>query len=305
MATAPTIRVSATAVEAPAVPQCVLALDQSNTTALTVTGSATVNMSCGMASNASGSTSLEADGGAVVVPSLSAVGTVYGSAYDPDKTTVNNGIAPVPDPYAGLPMPADLATQCSGASFATSKSHASVTLSPGCYTGLSVQGAMNLNPGVYVIDGGSVSIGASGSLIGSGVTLIFTNSDPTSSNIGNFVGNGNGFVDLTASSSGTYEGILMYQDARAQPSNATNFFLTGNNGTDSSGKSILSQYQGAIYTPSTYTTFSGNSSISTPCMQIVAMQVSFTGNTTVQNKCDPGSGASAFSGAGSSVKLVA
>ena len=305
MATTPLIKVEAVAENASTTPNCIIALDTANTTALSVSGSASVDMNCGMASNAAGSQSLVADGQLVKVEALSAVGSVSGSSYDPAQTKVNNGIAPVADPLAGkLSMPSNLATLCASAGFLSVKSNASATASPmthGCTTGMTIQGKLTLAPGTYVINGGSVAIGASGQLLGNGVTLIFTNTDPAGA-IGKFTGNGSSFAQLSAPTSGPYAGILMYQDPRAAAGKG-DFYITGTSGMDASGKVINSSYEGTIYTPSTYATFNGNSAISTPCMQIIASHVIFIGNTTVENNCPPGSGASAYGGGGT-VRLV-
>jgi len=130
------------------------------------------------------------------------------------------------------------------------------------------------------------------------VVLIFTNSGsaPAGTDFGRFKANGTSMVELSAPSSGTYAGVLMYQDRRATPSNSTTFFVAGNSGTDNQAKAVSSYIKGSIYTPGTYTTMTGNSSLDTDCMQLVAERVTFTGNTTIENTCAPGSGAKAYGG---------
>ena len=296
------ITVSATAQSVREVPNCMIALDSTETTSISVSGSARVEMNCAMHSNGSGTQSLVADGDWVAVAALSANGSVSGKSFDSEKTRVNNGAGILADPLASLGTPATTVA-CSGASFYTQKSNTTGSIGPGCYTGLSVQGSLTLTPGTYIIDGGDVSIGAKGALKGSGVTLVFTNSNPTSTAIGKFTANGTSLVQLSAPNTGTYAGIIMYQDRRAEPSNQTNFFVTGNSGTDNAGNTVNSFYEGTIYTPKTYTQFSGNSSILTPCMQVVAMRIEFQGNTSVNNTCPPGSGSKAYGGKGG-VRLV-
>ena len=68
-----------------------------------------------------------------------------------------------------------------------------------------------LNPGTYVIDGGDLSIGSQARVTGNGVTFILTSK--TAANNPNSIGqikmNGGATLNLTAPSSGTYQGVLM------------------------------------------------------------------------------------------------
>ena len=78
-----------------------------------------------------------------------------------------------------------------------------------------------MNPGVYVIEG-AFDIGAGTSVDGVGVTLYFTCSTYTSTNTapcsspgtsgGYFYDHGNGTVVLSAQTSGTYQGLVMFYD---------------------------------------------------------------------------------------------
>ena len=299
LANPPKITVSAVAENSSEVPNCIIALDTTDT-ALSITGSSSIDMNCGLSSNSN----LDATSSDYInAGALSAVGIVDASGGVTSDTKINDGIAAESDPLSGLAVPSDVATQCASAVWHTTRSRRVETLGEGCYAGITVQGQLTLTPGTYIIDGGGISVGANGVLLAENVTIIFTNSDPTSTDIGKFTAQGDSVVNLTASNSGDYEGILMFQDRRAVPSNASNFYITGNSGTDNAGNAILSQYQGTIYTPSTYTLFNGNSSIQTPCMQVVAQKVEFLGNTTVKNECPPGSGASAYGGGGT-IRLV-
>ena len=281
-------------------PNCVIALD-TNDNAIEITGSSSVVMNCGLASN---SNFLADTSDTISAGALSAVGTVtLGANVDPD-TKINNGIAQVGDPVDGKVTVPDLSTMCSGATAYSAKNKSGNIISPGCYTSITAGKDLDLTPGTYYLDGGGFSVGSGAHITGDNITLVFTNSDPDSTVIGKFSGNGNSIVELTAPSTGPWAGILMYQDPRAgPPSNGTNFFLAGTSGTDASGKTVTSTYEGMIYTPGTKTTFSGNSGIDTPCMQIVAFQVVFTGNTNVTNNCPPGKGAASNSGS-TSVRLV-
>lgn len=280
-------------------PNCVIALDTANS-AISITGSASVNMNCAMTSNSNfAATSSDS----INAAALSAVGTVTVGAAVTADTKINNGADMKADPYAGKVTIPDLTSECSGASWFTNRSNRVDALTPGCYSGITVRGELTLAPGTYYIDEGNVETNSGAILKGTGVTIIFTSSDPSSTSIGKYSAAGNSTTQLSAPSTGDYAGLLMYQDARAVAGTKTNFFMTGTSGTDNAGNLITSEFQGAIYTPSTKTHFQGNSSISTPCMQIVAKTVEFSGNTTVENNCPVGSGASSFGG-GKFLRLV-
>ena len=296
------ITVSATARGSNEVPNCVIGLDSGATAAaISIAGSSRVDMNCGAASNSN----LDATSSDYInTGALSAVGTVNNSGAVTADTRINEGVGALADPLSHLAMPSNVATLCAGAMSITVRRNNVASLGPGCYREITVQGFMDLAPGTYIINGGNIAMGSVGVLTGTGVTFIFTNADPSpTAAIGKFLGNGSSVVKITASTTGDYAGILMFQDRRATPGNATNFFVTGNSGTDNAGGTILSEFQGAIYTPSTYTQFSGNSSINTPCMQVIARRVEFIGNTEVINDCPPASGAAAFGGTGA-VRLV-
>ncbi|GAA4641733.1 pilus assembly protein TadG-related protein [Pontixanthobacter gangjinensis] len=295
LSTAPTIRASAVALNAQEVPNCVITLDTSST-GVTISGSSRVVMSCGLASNSNfdATTSDYIDVGA-----LSAVGIVNtGGAVSAD-TKVNDGIDAVADPYAGkLPLP-NAQSSCSPNSWPLIK--ASTTINPAtsgnCFLGLQITGGTTtLMPGVYLIGEKGISIAAGATLKGTGVTLIFTStaSPFNDRKVGTFDAAGGATVQLSAPTTGTYAGVLMYQDPRT-PDTARNYLnVTGNSS---------SSFQGSIYAPSVGVKFTGNSSMVTDCLQIVALYAAFEGNTDITNKCPSGSGASSFGGGGA-VRLV-
>lgn len=281
LASAPTIRVEAIAQGGSEVPNCMVALDTTGT-GISISGSASVNMNCGLISNSNfdATTSDLIKAGA-----LSAVGFVTDSGAVTTDTKINQGVAPSPDPYAGLFS--DPNQVCNN--WPLIKGTAS--LSAGCYAGIQVtnNSTLTLSPGVYVIGEKGITVGGNATLTGDGVTLIFTNtSSPfNASRIGTFEGNGTSNIQLSAPDSGTYAGMLMIQDSRTMPSNTNDLFITGDSG---------SVFDGAIYAPSNQVTFTGNSSMNTDCLQIVSRYISFAGDTDVANTCPVGRGALSLNG---------
>jgi Flp pilus assembly protein TadG len=124
------------------------------------------------------------------------------------------------------------------------------TVSPGTYSDLTIKGTGGGNtvvfsPGTYIFDGSTgLTIPGNATISGDGVTFYFTNN----ATIGM---TGTPTIDLTAPSSGTYAGILMWQDQ-----NDTNVGPLPNGPT--LGGNTGSQFNGILYFPSDQLTFYGN-----------------------------------------------
>ncbi|MDB5367196.1 MAG: hypothetical protein JWM77_3123, partial [Rhodospirillales bacterium] len=154
---------------------------------------------------------------------------------------------------------------CSGMNFAANTSY---TLSSGIYYVYNGDFRINANTTVTVQAGG-------------GVTIILTGSP--ASKIGRIDINGTSTVTLYPSASGTYKGVLFYQDRNAPPNNNLNQGNLINGGTNLT-------LGGAIYTPSQSVKFSGNAGAS--CLVILASTVQFQGNTNLDNSGCPAMGVS-------------
>ena len=130
-----------------------------------------------------------------------------------------------------------------------------------------------MNPGTYILtnNGGTPgNLTVSGSLSGSGVTIILTSGN---SNWGYITISGGGIVNLTPETSGAFEGVLIYVDRNAPYNNHNQ--ITG---------SASTSLTGAIYLPSQLLTFSGSSS-GTGCLQLVALTFDFTGGSSFGRSC--------------------
>jgi hypothetical protein len=154
-----------------------------------------------------------------------------------------------------------------------------------CYNSLAVgsNGAtVTLNPGIYVINGGALHFesgsGGHSNLGGNGVFFYLVNG-------ASFTIDNGATVNLTAMGSGTYEGILIYQDAA--DSNTLNF---------QGGSSSV--FTGAIIAPDANVT-SANGSAMTITGEVDAQSLTLAGGTTVDATPLAGGGA-----AGSNVGLV-
>jgi hypothetical protein len=167
--------------------------------------------------------------------------------------------APLGDPFANLAMPS-VPANCAGGNYNSG------ALQPGCYSGLSVNGAVTLNPGVYVINGGVLKLNGNADLSGSGVTFFLTGGATVSMN-------GNAVVNLTAPTSGTYAGMLFIDDP-ASPGGSNTF-----NGAAGS------RMTGALYFPKQDVQYAGNFSGVNGCTHIVANTVTWTGHASFSADC--------------------
>jgi Flp pilus assembly protein TadG len=307
MSTTPTITATAIAAAVQTGKYCVVSLDNNSETGLKFSGSATVNLGCGLKTNAKGSSAVDGTGSSTVTASpVAAVGQIANSGNFASGTTFQPYSAPQADPYASVPAPTSFPNgNCPNFSVNSNQTKTSLSANSDykltsdgyyCMGNMSLNGNVTLPSGVYVLDAGSLSIGSQAVVNCSGCTFVFT-SRTAATNPGSIGGisniNGGATINMTAPSSGTYSGLLMYQDRRATLPN-------GNQSNQVNGNSS-STFQGSFYFPSQRVTFNGTSGMTTNCVQMVGWQVTFTGNTTINNVCPGGPGG--FDG--TMVRLVA
>ncbi|HEV8064803.1 MAG TPA: hypothetical protein VGP46_08235, partial [Acidimicrobiales bacterium] len=215
-------------------------LDPSAGGALTLSGSAGVNVTGNVYVDSSSSSAIVISGAASVkAAGIQVVGGVQKSGSPTFSPQPATGSHLVSDPLAGLPMPAIPAGLTNYGSKSVGGS-STAALQPGIYSQISVSGAgkITLAAGTYVIQGGgltasgsgTVSIAAGTSIIleggglsvsgaaavtGTGVTLFnfgtAYNGTTDGGTFGPITLSGSGSVSLTPASSGTYAGILIFQ----------------------------------------------------------------------------------------------
>jgi hypothetical protein len=129
-------------------------------------------------------------------------------------------------------------------------------------SGITMSGSASVNfaSGFYVLKGGITTSGTS-SVSGSGVTFY----TPTAG----IAMSGTGGINITAPTSGPWEGIAMFQDR----SNSSSDTLSG--GT-------TQQINGVVYMPKGSLTFSGGSGVSGTTTTLVVNTVTFSGATYIK-----------------------
>ena len=307
MSYVPTINASATATIVPSGQYCVISLENTAVTGITATGNADVNLGCGMITNSTSLTAAVATGSTEVAASpIAAVGGISASNNWGAGTVLQPFTLAQPDPFASVPPPTFPNPQCPNLSVNANSTKTTWNASDYkttpegylCFGNMTLNGNVTLpSNSVIVLDGGSLSIGSQANVSCSNCTFILSSrtADTNPQSIGNVDINGGATVNLTASNTGTYQGLIVYQDRRAV--NGTNANQTSRlNGNSSS------VFQGGFYFPNTQVTFNGTTGMQTNCLQLVARTVVYSGDMDITNSCPANSGAHAFDG--KKVRLV-
>ena len=247
-------------------PYCISILDPSAQYAFNANGGLTVTASgCRIYVNSSNSGAVTVVGGANVT--ATGIDVVGGAVVNNGGSTTpapNVGAAAVADPFASLAAPS--LGNCTLHPTMTNPATNAV-LSPGTYCGgiYVGNGATNVtfSAGIYVINGGGVSLNGSGKTVsGSGVMFYLTGTNATYASVA--VQNGVS-VTFSAPTSGAYLGVLFFQDRSITSSQ--NAVFTGG---------ATMNLTGSLYFPTTDVSFSNGSSVTAYNTAIVAKQISFT-----------------------------
>jgi Flp pilus assembly protein TadG len=252
---------------------CVLSLNAHGSGAITFQGSASVVLNgCSLYDNSDNTAALVAGGSAQVTAlSVGVVGNLSGASNITTTQGIRTGIGAVADPYVNAYFPA-----FGGCTEQNFNAKDTVTLNPGVYCGgMNINGnaKVTLSPGIYYLDGGDLSVNGGGTLVGSGVTLVFTSQNKTGFASASINGNAN--IELTPPTTGPTAGIVMFGDRRI-PS-GTPFKFNGG---------ATQYFGGAIYLPTAAVDFSGGSGTSMSCTQLIADTITFTGNSAIALNCN-------------------
>jgi len=253
---------------------CVLALNKTASNAIVMSGSTNVNLvNCALYGDSQSNTALVVSGGATLTALAASV--VGKTSISSSNIFVTDGIstnaASMADPYSDLQVPA-----FSGCTDTNLKVTSSKTIDQGVYCGgISVSGnggGLTLNPGIYYIDGGSLSVSGGASVSGQGVTIIFTSS--SGKNWATASISGGSSITLTAPNSGPTAGIVLFGDPNMPV--GTKFTFSGGSGQ---------AFGGAVYIPTGALSVTGGSGASGNCTQIIADTITFSGNSSVALNC--------------------
>jgi Flp pilus assembly protein TadG len=274
LGTSPTLK--ARAVALPGASGCVLALDQGAVTDVTDNGNTVLNLNgCNIYVNSPATAALKLVGGATINANAAYIHGNYTTSGQAVLNTTAGTYTSAPvadDPYADVQIPSYSGCNSNNYSLTGGSSQTFTPGSSGVWVfcgGFDVKGnsSVTLQPGVYIIDGGSFSIAGGSSVSGSGVTIILTSSSGSGYATASVAGGA--ILNITAPNSGPLAGLAFFQDRTAPAS-----------GSDSFTGGATQNITGAIYFPNQNVTFAGGTATGAKCTQLVALTLTFNGNAS-------------------------
>jgi Putative Flp pilus-assembly TadE/G-like len=246
---------------------CIWALHPSAKGALTISGSANIDLDCGVVVNSSHpDAALDQSGTSCLsATSISINGGYSGDCVspEPEVSMPNYG-----DPLSSLVEPSF--GSCDFKSKVNVSSGASATLTPGVYCGgISLNGTVVFEPGLYVLDGGGLDIQSSAVVTNNenasgGVTFYLTGSGSKYASVN--VSSGSQ-VTLTPMTTGPLANVLFFQDRDAK-----------NGQSKLTGQSQMN-LTGILYFPNSEVEFTGGSAMDEADVLLVASTLKLSGNT--------------------------
>lgn len=256
---------------------CVLALSPTASAAVKLSGSSLVDLNgCDLASNSMASDAILMNGGSTALEA----GCVYavGEIVESTRLTLTEcddvkEYAPISaDPYASVAEPTNIAsvpvtTQHTG-TITPTYSYSPEVKAIRFQGGVTFSGTVTLDPGLYIIDGGTLKANSNTTITGYGVTFYLANGATAQLN-------GSASLDLSSPTSGPYSGLTFFGSRTAT---GLTHQVNGNAG------SIV---EGAVYFPASHIQFSGNSKTSGGggCTQVIGNTVELTGNSSLRSTC--------------------
>jgi len=237
-------------------PNCVYSLDPAVSGALTMTSGASISSSCGVLVNSSSSSAININSGASIsAPSIGVVGGVSSGSGASTTPAPVTGVAGFPDPLSNVPAPS--VGTCTSKTVPLGSS----SLSSGYYCGLNVNSgaSLTLNSGSYSFNG-NFNVTSGASVTGTGVTLYFKS--------GTLAETSGATINLSAPTSGSYSGILVFEDR----SNSTQMNVN-------SGASLT--LTGALYLPDANLTITSGATINNVYSILVADSITVTSGASI------------------------
>jgi hypothetical protein len=138
---------------------------------------------------------------------------------------------------------------------------------------MTLRGNTTFAPGVYIIDGGDMTLTSQSVSTGSNVTFILTGNGANTASLQVMGGASANLRAPTTAENPEWAGILFFQDPRGNVSNSQ---ING-------GGSM--NFFGAVYMPRGNISYSGGATVVSQCVVLIANTVDFSGNTQMTNNC--------------------
>jgi hypothetical protein len=274
---------------------CAFALGDADDSGVVIRPNSSVEMECGVASNSTGRSAVQADQSS----SLQSSAIVAYGAID-DKGAIHDSIIrphslAQKDPLEGTDPPLVPNTGCPRVTI-NPDSGGETALDPGCYSDMMLNGNVRLQDGEYILNQGNFVVGPQGHVSCDACTIFLT-SDIAATNpatIGKVKISSDATVKMNATREGPNAGILFYQDRHAARD------LPGDE--NRVGGSSFSILKGILYFPSETLYLDGNMSPDLQCARLLAKRLVFAGRVYISKKCGGPGGRTTFEG--TEVRLI-
>jgi hypothetical protein len=259
---------------------CMMATEEDAVTAISMGGNSTLNLGCGIATNATGDPAIDAKGNT----KINAAPLIARGTLDPNnsKYGTTNLLPNAPmqkNPYAHLPDPSTLSA---GMNCEAKPVVVDGELGPGCFSEMNLGGTVRLKPGTYYVKNADIVLESSARITGTEVTIVLTGDGDK---IGTLNMKGQAQLSVVApksnSTTADYPGMAIVRDDDRE--NMDVMKVNGGQGL---------RVTGGIYLPRTHFWLNGNGDLYSSCLQLVAQQLTFLGGAKIDNKCDDGYGES-------------
>jgi Flp pilus assembly protein TadG len=251
---------------------CLLALNPTADSALDFNGTTNVNLeNCTVAANSKSDASITRSGSATLNSEcVQTAGRTSGILLNPRVTLAcakaKENSFKTADPLASVVPPSGVG--CSHLNIPHNNGWQTVNPGVYCNNNLTVNGGKKLrfNPGAYVFKGTDIRFLGGAEIAGSGVTFFLY--EGAKLNI-----SANSIVNLTAPTTGTYAGILVYTAAN----NPVALAFAGG---------ATQKLQGFIYNPKGHIDFAGNAgTTSDQCVRLIGDTIKMTGTSKMKVDC--------------------
>lgn len=244
---------------------CVYVLNTAAQQALSLGGTSNLTSNCAVYVNSSASNALHMNGSASISANVRVVGSTSIGGNNSVTPAPTTGVSPTSDPLSSFSFPTYGSCDHTG----TFNVSGGGPVSPGVYCGgisVTSSAAVTFSGGNYYLVGGGISISGSGNITANNVTFFNTGNSTYPASAISITGSGT--LNFNAPITGSYRGILFFQDK--------NHSYSGDNKITGSSSSTIS---GTIYFPNTSVTYSGTST--GEYTSIIADTLTFTGTTNL------------------------
>lgn len=236
---------------------CIYALNHTAPRAIEAAGNTSVTVDgCVLASNSTAMDSIYVGGSATVrADCLQAAGHIEADGGLVTDCVQNRERAwRLPNPFADIQEPM-------APMLLTNPHRNDVSVGPGRYRNLTLDGTKTLEPGLYYIEG---SLSIKGTISGEGITFFMLD--------GAISVNGSASLSISAPQSGAHAGMLFW----SAEGNTSSHVFNGNGATD---------LDGYLYFPDGSVDYLGNNGTTSNCLRIVADTITLSGSSTMRSDC--------------------